>query len=174
MAVFLGTEAMLFAGLISAFLILRASSPSGSPADQLRLPAAVTGINTAALLLSAYTMQQAAIAGRKRRREEMIRWLTATATLGATFLLVQGVEWVKLLWHGLQMSSGQGGAGFYTLIGCHAVHVLAAVVTLVAFLVWVWRGSSIERCQTPLRVCRLYWMFVVIVWPILYILVYLT
>lgn len=174
MAVFLGTEAMLFAGLISAFLILRAGAAVWPPADQPRLPVAVTGVNTAVLLLSAYTMQRAATACRNRQREEMIRWLTRTAVLGATFLLVQGMEWVQLIWHGLRVSSSQYGASFYTLIGCHAVHVLAAVATLVGLLLWVRRGHSVERYQTPLRVCGLYWLFVVTVWPILYVLVYLT
>jgi heme/copper-type cytochrome/quinol oxidase subunit 3 len=175
MAVFLGTEAMLFAALISAFLILRAGAPLWPPADQPRLPVAVTGMNTALLLLSAYTMQRAATASQQGRRgAEAVRWLTATALLGTSFLFVQGVEWVRLIGHGLRASSSQYAGTFYTLIGCHAVHVLAAVVTLGVLLGWIVRRRGIEQCQTQVAVCRLYWLFVVAVWPILYILVYLT
>ncbi len=174
MAVFLGTEAMLFAGLISAFLILRAGAALWPPADQPRLPVAVTGVNTAVLLLSAYTMQRAAAASRGGRRAELVRWLAATAFLGGSFLLVQGAEWVQLIRHGLRASSSQYGAIFYTLIGCHGVHVLVAVSTLGALLGWIGRGCGVERCRTPVEVCRLYWLFVVGVWPILYVLVYLT
>jgi len=174
MAVFLGTEAMLFAGLISAFLILRASAPSWPPADQPRLPVAVTGFNTMVLLVSAYTMQRAAAESRRRRRTAAVRWLAVTAALGASFLLVQGVEWVQLIQHGLRASSSPYGGTFYTLIGCHGVHVLAAVVTLVVLLVRHGRTRRIERWQTPIAVCRLYWLFVVAVWPFLYALVYLA
>lgn len=174
MAAFLGTEAMLFAGLISAFLILRASAASWPPADQPRLPVAVTGLNTAVLLVSGYTMQRAAGESRRRRRTAAVRWLAATAVLGASFLLVQGVEWVQLIRHGLRASSSPYGGTFYTLIGCHAVHVLAAVITLVVLLAWIGRTRRIERWQTPIAVCRLYWLFVVAVWPLLYVLVYLA
>ena len=76
--------------------------------------------------------------------------------------------------HGLRASSGQYGGTFYTLIGCHAVHVLAAVITLVVLVVWIGRTRSIERWRTPIAVCRLYWLFVVALWPILYVLVYLA
>ena len=89
-------------------------------------------------------------------------------------LLVQGVEWVQLIRHGLRASSSPYGGTFYTLIGCHAVHVLAAVITLVVLLAWIGRTRRIERWQTPIAVCRLYWLFVVAVWPLLYVLVYLA
>jgi heme/copper-type cytochrome/quinol oxidase subunit 3 len=174
MAVFLGTEAMLFAGLISAFLILRAGTALWPPADQPRLPVAVTGVNSIVLLLSGYTMQRAARASRARCQAETLRWLGATAGLGVSFLLVQGAEWVQLIRHGLRASSSQYGATFYTLIGCHAVHMLAAVVTLVVVLAVIRRGHGRERGQARIEVCRLYWLFVVGVWPVLYVLVYLT
>jgi heme/copper-type cytochrome/quinol oxidase subunit 3 len=138
------------------------------------LPVAVTGVNTAVLLLSAYAMQRAATASRTRRRVATVRWLGATAALGASFLLVQGVEWVQLIRHGLRAASSPYGGTFYTLIGCHAVHVFAAVVTLAGLLAWIGRTRHIERCQTAIAVCRLYWLFVVAVWPILYVLVYLA
>lgn len=173
MAVFLATETMLFAGLISAFLILRAGAMQWPPPGQPRLPIAITGLNTLVLLLSAYTMQRATSASRRPRSSAMVRWLGVTAALGTTFLLVQGVEWMRLVAHGLHASSSTYGASFYTLIGCHAVHVLAAVVALLALLVWSWR-ANLERCRTRVEVHRLYWFFVVAVWPILYVLVYLA
>jgi heme/copper-type cytochrome/quinol oxidase subunit 3 len=174
MGVFLASEAMLFAGLISAFLILRAGAPSWPPPGQPRLPARTTGLNTAVLLLSAWTMQRAAGATRGRRRGEMLRWLATTAALGTTFLLVQGVEWIRLIRHGLGLASSVYGASFYTLIGCHGLHVAAAVVTLVALLGWALRRESVQQCRTRVEVCRLYWLFVVAVWPVLYVLVYLA
>jgi heme/copper-type cytochrome/quinol oxidase subunit 3 len=169
MAVFLGTEAMLFAGLVSAFLILRAGAPAWPPPGQPRLPVAVTGANTAVLLASAWTMHRAVGA----RGPTIVRWLFATTALGATFLVVQGAEWVALLRHGLRASTSLYAATFYTVIGCHGVHVAAAVLTLVGLVAWVRRGG-VEQCRTGIRVCRLYWLFVVALWPVLYVLVYLA
>jgi cytochrome c oxidase subunit 3 len=175
MAFFLGTETMLFAGMISAFLVLRAGAASWPPPGQPRLPVGVTALNTMLLLLSGYTVQRAAGASRDRSgTAEVIRWLAATTALGTTFLLVQGVEWVRLIRHGMRVSSGPYGATFYTLVGCHGVHVLAAVVTLVVLLASMRGAEDAERQQRHVEVCRMYWLFVVAVWPVLYVLVYLV
>ena len=174
MAVFLGTEAMLFAGLVSAFLVLRAGAPVWPPPGQPRLPVGVTGVNTVVLLLSAYTMQRASVATRGEARAAMVRWLAATAALGTAFLLVQGAEWTALLGHGLRASSGLYAATFYAIVGSHGLHVAAAVVTLLVLLARAWRAPSAGECRRRVEVCRLYWLFVVAVWPVLYALVYLS
>jgi heme/copper-type cytochrome/quinol oxidase subunit 3 len=61
---------------------------------------------------------------------------------------------------------------FYAIIGTHALHVAIAIGVLGAVL---WRGRhgrfAVER-QTDVEVCYLYWSFVVLMWPILYLLVY--
>jgi cytochrome c oxidase subunit III len=174
MAIFLGSETMVFAALISAFLILRASNPAWPPLGQPRLPVGITGLNTMVLLFSAYTMWRATSASRAQRGTETVRWLGATAALGVTFLAVQGTEWVRLVAFGLHASSSLYGATFYTLIGCHGLHVFVAVIALLAVLCGTLRAQSTERCWARLRVCQLYWLFVVGIWPLLYVLVYLT
>ena len=52
MLIFVVAEAMLFAGLVSAFTIIRASAVVWPPRDQPRLPVEETALNTAALLAS--------------------------------------------------------------------------------------------------------------------------
>ena len=54
--IFIGSEVMLFAGLLSAFLVSRASATFWPPLNQPRLPVAVTGLNTGLLVLSGFTM----------------------------------------------------------------------------------------------------------------------
>jgi len=174
MAIFLGTETMVFAALISAFLILRAGSGTWPPPAQPRLPVGITGLNTVVLLCSAYTMRRATAASRVERNADMVQWLGATAILGVTFLGVQGIEWVRLLEFGLRASSSLYGATFYTLIGCHGLHVFVAVIGLLAVLWGVLRVRPAGRRDVRLEVCQLYWLFVVGIWPILYVLVYLT
>jgi heme/copper-type cytochrome/quinol oxidase subunit 3 len=172
-AIFLGTETMVFAALISAFLILRAGAEAWPPAGQPRLPIGLTGINTLILLSSTCTMRRAIIAGSHEGSSGLRRWLVATAALGTTFLIVQGSEWISLLRFGLGASTSIYGATFYTLIGCHALHVFAG---LVAVLATTWLASSdieVSLRSRRLQACQLYWFFVVAVWPVLYLLVYL-
>ncbi len=174
MLIFLGAEAMFFAGLISALLVLRAGSLAWPPVGQPRLPSAVTGANTLLLLCSGYTMWRAVAAMRANQGGNVKRWLGATAALGTVFLVVQGSEWIRLVHFGLRATSGTYGAAFYTLIGCHGVHVLGGVGVLLAVLWNALRGRYAADDCAALEACRLYWFFVVGVWPILYGLIYLA
>jgi heme/copper-type cytochrome/quinol oxidase subunit 3 len=165
MALFIATEAMFFTGLISAFLVLRAQAPEWPPSDQPRLPVLVTGINTAVLLLSGWTMHRA-LAALRTGSAGISGWLGATAVLGAIFLGVQGFVWARLLAFGLTTTSSLYGATFYVLVGAHGLHVAGALVALF----FVWRSASIgESLLLPMW---MYWLFVVAVWPLLYGLVY--
>ncbi len=171
--VFLGAELMFFAGLIGAFMVYRLGSEVWPPLSQPRLPVAITGVNTAILLFSGITVCLALRAIRIGKSTTLIRWLLTTVFLGAVFLIVQGYEWLRLIHFGLTLSSGIYGATFYTLIGFHGFHVLGAMLWLIAVLVQSRRGRFTSNSHTGVEVCAIYWMFVVVLWPVLYGLVYL-
>ena len=170
---FLGAEAMFFAGLIGAFLVFRLGSSVWPPPFQPRLPVAATGVNTMILLLSGVTMQLALRAVRHERPERLVRYLFATVLLGGLFLAFQGYEWIRLVQFGLTVSSGIYGATFYTLIGIHGLHVFGAVLWLLVILMLACRGRFTAKNHTGVELCAMYWTFVVALWPILYGLVYL-
>jgi len=173
MLIFLGAETMFFAGLVGAFLVYRTANATWPPMAMPRLPVEVTGVNTLILLYSAATMWLASRAIRLGQQQQLARMLLRTAVLGVVFLIVQGYEWLKLIGYGLTLSSGVYGATFYTLIGCHGLHVLGAVVWLLA----VWRRATRQRYtatrRTGVVLWSMYWTYVVGLWPLLYWLVYL-
>ncbi len=174
--ILLGAEIMFFAGLIGTFLVFRLGSVTWPPPSQadVRLPIGVTGINTIVLLFSGYTMIRALLSARKDSQKELRRWLLVTGILGAIFLVVQGSEWVRLVHHGFTLSSGVYGSIFYVLIGCHALHALVAVVWELSVFAKALGGYySIDR-HVGVEICAIYWTFVVVLWPILYVLVYLV
>jgi len=173
MMVFLAFEGMFFAGLIGAFLVLRLGSPSWPPLGQPRLPLLVTWVNTVALLFSGITMRSALRASKIGDRKGLTTALSGTALLGTIFLVVQGSEWVRLIRHGLTLSAGIYGATFYTLIGCHAVHVLGALIWLLIVRFGSIGGRVSARSNIGVELCGMYWYFVVGLWPVLFLLVYL-
>jgi cytochrome c oxidase subunit III len=173
MLMFLGAESMLFAGLIGAFLVYRLANQTWPPATMASLPVVVTGFNTLILLYSAVTMWHAQRAIRLERQQHGKRFLLITALLGVTFLVLQGYEWIQLLRFGLTMSSGVYGATFYTLIGCHGLHVFGAVVWLLTVLMRALQGRYSATRYGGLALCGMYWYYVVALWPVLYYLVYL-
>ena len=174
MLMFLGAEAMFFAGLIGTLLVFRLGSVIWPPPGQPYLPIGVTGVNTAILLFSAYTMHRAIRAIRGEDRQALVRWLQTTSLLGTIFLTVQGYEWMRLVHFGFTLSSGTYGATFYTLIGTHGVHVFGAVLWLLIVLAGARRNRFSATRHVRLTVCAMYWYFVVGLWPVLYTLVYLS
>jgi heme/copper-type cytochrome/quinol oxidase subunit 3 len=174
MLFFLSAESMFFAGLISAFFVLRLSAPVWPPPLQPRLPLLVTGLNTLVLLASSVAMIAALRAMRRADGRALVERLAATAALGALFLAVQGYEWARLIGYGLTVTSGAYGATFYTLIGIHAAHVLGALLWLGITLWLATRGRYVDGRVTGLRACATYWHYVVALWPILYVSVYLV
>jgi heme/copper-type cytochrome/quinol oxidase subunit 3 len=169
----LAAESMLFSGLIGSFLVYRLGSAFWPPPGLPRLPIAVTWVNTFVLLSSALTMKLAMRSARVNRLRALKGWLIITALLGTTFLGVQGSEWVRLVAHGLYISSGTYGATFYTLIGCHAVHVIGATIWLLCVVALAIRGRYNAVNHSGVEVCAIYWYFVCAVWPVLFVLVYL-
>ena len=174
--VLLGAEIMFFAGLIGTFLVFRLGSVTWPPPSQadVRLPIGITGINTIVLLLSGYTMIRALRAVHRNSQKQLRRWLLVTGLLGAIFLIVQGSEWVRLVHHGFTLSSGVYGSIFYVLIGCHALHALVAVVWVFGVLAKALTGRFSVDHYLGVEICAIYWSFVVVLWPILYVLVYLV
>lgn len=169
----IGGETMFFAGLVSAFWVLRLAAPVWPPPLQPRLPVFVTGVNTLVLLASSAAVVLALRAQRGGDGRQAVRRLAVAAGLGAVFLVVQGSEWSRLVGFGLTMSSSPYGSTFYTLIGAHAAHVMGALVWLTLTMLAIGRGRLAAPRSPALRACALYWHFVVGLWPILYVSVYL-
>jgi cytochrome c oxidase subunit III len=171
MGVFVFTEVMLFAGFLSAFLIVRNAALPGSwpPADQPRLPFERTAWNTLALLASGVLVALAQRAHRMSGLEAVRAPLTGGVVLGALFVGLQGMEWAALLRQGLTLSSSQVGSFFYLIIGFHAVHAVCAL----GLLAWCWTGlvrGTFSRAR--FGAVQLFWYFVVLVWPVLWLVVY--
>ncbi len=167
-------EIMFFGGLVSAYLVLRVTAAMWPPPLQPRLPVGVTGVNTLVLLASSVAMLAASRATERDDTPGLVRRLLIAASLGTVFLIVQGYEWVRLVSFGLTVSAGAYGGTFYTLIGTHAAHVIAAVLWAGITVLLAARGRFADGRTGALRACMIYWHFVVLLWPILYVLVYLV
>jgi cytochrome c oxidase subunit 3 len=170
MLIFVIVEAMLFAGLISAFMIVKTSALGAwPPPGQPRLPVEATAINTAALLLSGCLLF---VAHRAFRREPVRAKvsLLVSILLGAYFVIAQGLEWVALIREGLTLTSSTHGGFFYLIVGLHALHAVAALLVL-GYAWLLMRGERL--IPNTFHAAQIFWYFVVGLWPILYIQVYL-
>lgn len=168
--IFVIAESMFFAGLISAHTIVKMGTLGAwPPFGQPRLPAAETLVNTVALLLSGVTLALAMWMS-KRKKRAALPLVFVALSLGASFVGLQGREWAAMLRQGLTMTSSAHGGFFYLIVGAHGLHALVGLIALAVLCLKMKRGK-----ETPGRLgaTSIYWYFVVLLWPILYLKVYL-
>jgi cytochrome c oxidase subunit 3 len=174
MTIFLASEAMLFAGLIAGYVVLRLSSPAWPPsADLPKLPVVLTGINTVFLITSSFTYHFAEVAVKKGKKGTA--WLFLTVLLGSLFLCIQGYEWYHMHHEGLWFNTGGVyGSSFFVLTGFHGLHVLIGVLMIAWALIRQLGGAYTAQSHTYLILAGMYWHFVDVVWLFLYSVLYLV
>ena len=166
--VFVCSEVMFFAALISAFLITKASSGVlFTPPAQVTLPVAATAANTLVLMISGYLLHLATVRF-PDRQQQALHLFGLAIICGVVFVGCQGYEWVKLISYGMSMTSGIFAACFFLLIGAHAMHAAATVLIMIYFRFLRRQSLHLDN----LKALRLFWLFVVGIWPVLYGLVY--
>lgn len=171
MMIFIFTEIMIFASLLSAFTIVKSGFTNWPPMGQPRLPIMMTAINSLFLLASGWCLDRAYKYFVDDNKTMAVKNLfLAALALGILFVAIQGAEWVHLLGYGLTMTQSLYGAFFYLIIGVHALHVLGATLALTILYQRLRQGRLKKDMFAAMR---LFWFFVVGVWPVLYGMVYL-
>jgi cytochrome c oxidase subunit 3 len=173
MTLFLASEAMLFAGLIAGYLVLRLSSPAWPPdPESPALPVVLTGINTVFLVGSSFTYHAAEVAVKKGKSG--LGWLFVTIVLGLTFLGIQAYEWMHLHHEGLWFNKGGAfGSSFFVLTGFHGLHVAVGVLMIIVAFFRQLGGAYTAQNHTYLILTGMYWHFVDVVWVFLFTVLYL-
>jgi heme/copper-type cytochrome/quinol oxidase subunit 3 len=176
MWVFLGSDCLLFGGLISTYLLLRHRSISGpvelrDPANVFDIP--FTSVSSFVLLFSSLTMALAVGAIHRGDVRRCRTFLLTTALLGSVFIGGQVYEFTSFVNEGLGYTTNIYGSAFYTLTGFHGVHVSVGITFLMAMFVMSLRGKlGPDRAET-VEIFGLYWHFVDIVWILIFTIVYL-
>ena len=183
MWVFLASEVLFFGGLFLAYLYGRTHWPGGWAAASRRTDVVLGTVNTAVLLTSSAVVALAvACEEDAKRRRWTSRLLTLTATMGAIFLVIKGVEWHtdwnEHLFPGATFALDVPGAQeffalYFVMTGLHAVHMIVGIAVLAVLA----RGRSRDRDWARaghLEIAALYWHFVDLVWIFLYPLLYLV
>jgi len=172
MAIFLGSWAMLFAGLFFAYAFVRARAPVWPPLDAPPLPRLIPGLNTLAIAASSAAVVRAVRAQELGRGRSASLRLGAAVVLGVTFLVLQTLVWTDLWRAGLVPSGGPFPSVFYAFTAFHALHVLVGLAGL-AWLAFRARARA-GATATDVRLWGWYWHFVGVLWVVLYATVYLV
>lgn len=173
MITFLASEAMLFAGLIGAYIVLwKSRGPLFRPEHVEHWPVGLTGFNTFLLLASSVTLlwaERNVVKGKTA-----IPGLGLTVLLGAIFVGVQAYEWTHLKLHENLWFNTQGTytSTFFTLTGFHGLHVAIGVLMLAIAFLMAAAGRFTPHHHTFMECAALYWHFVDVVWVFLFTILY--
>ncbi|CAN5650308.1 cytochrome o ubiquinol oxidase subunit III [soil metagenome] len=173
MWVFLGSECLLFGGLISTYLLYKGKPQEGpGPSDVYDIP--FTSVSSFVLLMSSLTMVLALAAIQRGDHRRLRTWLLTTALLGSSFIAGQVYEFTAFVREGLGFTTNLFGSAFFTLTGFHGVHVTVGIIMLMSLFVMSLRGRlPSERAET-VEIVGLYWHFVDVVWILIFTVVYLV
>ncbi len=184
MWVFLGSECLLFGGLISTYLlyknrpgsiVLKQASAGARAGSTIRISKLFdipfTSVSSFVLLASSLTMVFAVTSAARNETSKLRLWLSTTALLGTVFISGQLYEFTSFLKEGLGYTSNVSSSAFYTLTGFHGVHVTLGIVMLLSCLALTFRA----RMPNPeaIEIVGLYWHFVDVVWILIFTVVYL-
>ena len=169
---FLGSECLLFGGLISTFLLYKTRANGGQTPHDL-YDIAFTSISSFVLLMSSLTMVLAVSAIARGDLRATRAWLATTAGMGAVFISGQVYEFTEFLNEGYGFTHSPAWSAFYTLTGFHGVHVTLGIVMLLSTAALSLRGHVGGHNPEAVEIVGLYWHFVDVVWVVIFTVVYL-
>lgn len=172
MKLVVGTESMFFLCLIMAFVYM-AFHTGFEPHELGQLDIRTTGIYTAMLVASSFTLHMAEKAYKNALITRMKGWLMSTLLLGAVFLFGQGREYLHLIRENVTLGGSVFGSSFFTLTGFHAFHVFAGLIVLSIILSLTFLGDfDVPAPGSAVSTAALYWHFVDAVWIVVFTVVY--
>jgi heme/copper-type cytochrome/quinol oxidase subunit 3 len=173
MWVFLGSDCLLFGGLISVYLLNkgRIGPDDIGPDEVFDIP--FTSVSSFVLLMSSLTVVLAITALQRGDIRRNRIWLLTTALLGAIFVGGQVYEFTVFYREGLGYTTNLFGSSFFTLTGFHGVHVSVGIVMLMSMYLQSSRGKLGPAQSEKLEIIGLYWHFVDVVWIVIFTIVYL-
>ena len=171
MWLFLGSECLLFGGLVSVYMLYRNRQADQLGPDQLwDIPFTSA---TSFVLMSSLTMVLAVNAAKRRDDRATRLWLIVTASLGGLFLSGQVYEFTVFYREGLGFTTSLFASSFYTLTGFHGVHVAVGIIMLLSLTAMMRRQKLFGDKAETTEMVGLYWHFVDVVWIVIFTLVYL-
>jgi cytochrome c oxidase subunit 3 len=163
LGVFLAVVGSLFALFISAYFMRM------QVADWVQMPAPkLLWFNTGVLILSSVALQYAQVAARRGRVADVRDGMIAGGLFAFTFLVGQLLAWKQLNAEGYFLATNPANAFFYLFTGLHGLHLLGGLVALVLTADKVWRGFDLGQMRLSVKLCAIYWHFLLLLWLVLF------
>jgi cytochrome o ubiquinol oxidase subunit III len=170
--IFILSDMVMFSALFATYAVLlgqTAGGPSGRDLFDLRNVAIETGL----LLASSFTCGLGSIAADMRRTTWFQLAMAVTCALGLGFLFLEFQEFASLVARGAGPTRSAFLSAFFTLVGCHGLHVSAGILWLLTMMAQVFAKGFRADIQRRILCFALFWHALDIIWIAVFTVVYL-
>jgi cytochrome o ubiquinol oxidase subunit 3 len=170
--IFLLSDIVMFSAFFATYAVL-VGQTAGGPSGRELFDLSSTGIETACLLLSSFTCGIASIGARAHRGSWFYGAMAVTFLLGATFIGLEVREFAGLVARGAGPTRSAFLSAFFTLVGCHGLHVSAGLLWLLTMMAQVFAKGFRADILRRMQCFSLFWHALDIIWVALFTMVYL-
>jgi cytochrome o ubiquinol oxidase subunit 3 len=169
---FLLSDVVMFSALFAAYAVLQ-DHVAGGP-DGLKLfDRGYVLAETMCLLISSFTCGLCALAIERRATAAFYLWGIITFVLGAAFIGLEISEFLRMIREGAAPERSAFLSAFFTLVGCHGLHVSLGLAWLATMMAQVGTLGFRPQIVRRLLCFTLFWHALDIVWIGVFTIVYL-
>jgi cytochrome o ubiquinol oxidase subunit 3 len=170
--IFLLSDFVIFASLFATFAVL-VHNTNGGPGPHELFDLKSVAIETGALLLSTYACGLASIAANQRSAVGFHLAMLITAIFGGVFLVIEFREFYDLVAQGAGPQRSAFLSAFFTLVGCHGLHVSLGMLWLFTMMAQVFAKGFRADILRRILCFSLFWHALDIIWVGIFTAVYL-
>ena len=175
---YFGVATVIFTLMASAYVV-RMGMPSvmehGGGGDWQPMPEPPqVWINTGILIVSSVAWEAARRAAHKADLAQGRRMSVVGGALGVAFLVGQLLLWWQYQAGGYFMAANPANAFFYLLTTVHGLHLAGGLAALARVFRQLTAEGASARALRNIRLCAIYWHFLLLVWVLLVGLLVLT
>ena len=170
--IFLLSDIVMFSALFAGYAVLTRAA-AGGPTGAALFNQGIVAIETACLLASSYTCGLMSLSISSRHRAATYCWAVVTFALGVAFLALEIREFATMIASGAAPQRSAFLSAFFTLVGCHGLHVTGGLVWLAVMMAQVAARGFRPAVERRLLCFSLFWHALDIIWVGLFSVVYL-
>jgi cytochrome o ubiquinol oxidase subunit 3 len=170
--IFLLSDIVMFSAFFAAYAVLVGATAGGPNGRQL-FNLSNVAVETGCLLLSSFTCGIASIGAMQRSLKTFQIAMAVTFVLGAIFLGLELKEFVGLAARGDGPQRSAFLSAFFSLVGCHGLHITAGLLWLLTMMAQVWAKGFRQDMLRRILCFNLFWHALDIIWVAIFTVVYL-
>ncbi len=170
--IFLLSDIVMFSAFFAAYAVLSGNTADG-PSGKDLFNLSNVAIETGCLLLSSFTCGIASIGARAHNVLMYYGGMAVTFLFGAIFLFLEMHEFAGLVAQGAGPTRSAFLSAFFTLVGCHGLHVTMGLLWLLTMMAQVFAKGFRADILRRVLCFSLFWHALDIIWVAVFTVVYL-